>query len=247
MFTPTKERNSTLKIKTVPFGFERFFRNSLLLACSIFIGAVFKMFWTLDPKWVTKRSYITGLPIIRDWYFIGPLILNILFIIQLFILYSNQTVKNAVGHDFFKFLKKMHFGHFFTNLVYLATFYMLYYKLYLPMWKHYEFRISGHMLAATFCSSILSNIQALCDGMKDNSLKKTLMGYIDKVCRFLIYHNLYSLVWTTWVFHRTSEVIVSFLISFVYVIIINALNIDRLIAQLLYGRSYKNIQKNKII
>jgi hypothetical protein len=68
------------------------------------------------------------------------------------------------------------------------------------------------------------------------------MTYMINSAKFFMLHNIYCIFWTAWVFHRIRETVISYIISFAIVLIINLLGLDRLILFLFDDRSYRRFK-----
>lgn len=161
---------------------------------------------------------------------------------ELFVIYTKLSSTGDIS--FSKFLKKVKFGYIFTNIALFVIFYFLLNHLYIPFNKHNGFKLSGHILAAVFSGAMITNVQNLAHGLKTQNLKKRLMDGIILFCKFMLFHNLYTCVWTVWVFHLVREVIISLLVSTCYALIINYVDVDRLF-WILLTKSKINHKKEK--
>jgi len=84
---------------------------------------------------------------------------------------------------------------------------------------------------------------------KNENIKKEFMFYTINACKFFMFHNIYCIFWTSWVFHRVRETIISYIFGFVFVLIINILGLDRLFLFLLDNNlpiKFSGKEKNKI-
>ena len=247
MITPNKQTNDrSIQIKSIPYSLKRFTSYCYYTGISILLGSLFKIFFHLDENTVGKDSWLTGIPFIRTNYFLFPITINVLLLIELGILFSNPEVSSSFNKNFWRFAKKTRLGFIFTNLTLLGVFYIIYIFLYIPIWDLHKFKLSGHILACLFSGCCLTNIENLCNHFVQFNIKKDVMNIALWVTKFLICHNIYSIFWTVWVFHEIREAVISFGLAIVYILIINCLNLDKIMIFLIDSELPVRKQANKM-
>jgi hypothetical protein len=214
---------------------------------AIIVGYLLKLLIPFDRKTIGKASYLTGIPYLRNNFFVIPVVLVFILIIQLIYIYNNnETLKNIMNNSLFKFLKKTHFGFLFSNLSKLFVFYILYYQIYSPYNRESQFKVSGHVTTVMFTGVIYSNIRHICNSLMLRNEKVNSLLLTNIICQVLFYHNLYTLIWTVWVFHPLNEAVVALCISVICVVVLTFLNIDRLVITL-FDNGDREKEKKKII
>jgi hypothetical protein len=214
---------------------------------AIAIGYLLKLLTPLDRKSIGKVSYITGIPFLRNNFFVIPLLMVFILIFQLIYIYNtNETIKSLMHNSLFRFLKKTHFGFLFSNLTKLIVFYILYYQIYTPYNKESQFKISGHVTTVMFTGVIFNNIRHICSSLMLKNERVSHLLVTNIVCQILFYHNLYTSVWTVWVFHSLSEAVVALVIVVMVVVCLTFLNIDRLMITL-FDDGDREKEKKRII
>src|SRR5690348_5628927 len=138
MMTPMKNYENTssyksLKLKSVHFSLLKFYDNCFLIGLVIFIASLVKFIFPLTREWVGKASFITGLPILRNHFFILPVLLTLLFFIQIVLIYMHEEISNSMDNNIWKYFNKTRFGYLFTNMFLFSFFYFIYHFLYLPL------------------------------------------------------------------------------------------------------------------
>ena len=218
------------KLPKIKNDLKHYINYFLKLGVVIIIGQILKMIYPLSQKSVGKTSILTGIYFLRAYYLVAPIIMMIVTLTQ--ILFIKNNFYNEIL--FQRFIKKMNFGFLMTNISLITIFYLLYYTLYIPYAEYSEFKISGHVLAASITGSAILNVRYLSQQLYNHKLYRSMMKIISHICTFLLIHNIYTTIWTVWIYHNLREVVVSYFISITYIFIIYLLDIDRLIINLLY-------------
>jgi hypothetical protein len=239
MHTPFKQTDNSKKIElnSLKYNLDKYYEYSLRVGIVIILGCILKLIYTIEPKTLGKNSFITGIPYLRDYNLSSPLILNIILFIWSLILYTNPIIHNLMNNNISKYLYKNRASYIITNLSLLLFFYLLYFQLYIPLWYENEFRLSGHVLATLFSGSMLCNLINFCENYETSNIKKQFMRWVINICKFLLYHNLYVIVWTVWVYHETREAVLSYVISLIYTLTINYLSLDRVVLSIFYDKN----------
>lgn len=79
-----------------------------------------------------------------------------------------------------------------------------------------------------------------------NALKMdpTFNKYIYYVNAFLYYHSIYTVFWSSWIFHQVQELIAGFAISVFSLVIAHVINIDEICLNLM---DFNYRRKNPVI
>jgi hypothetical protein len=218
------------------------YRNLFIqLAIIILIGFVFKIIFPISKKVIGKATILTGIPLLRTYFFIPPAILTTILLIQIFnVKGSYKEISNC------KYWRKMNVGFVFSNIFYIIIFYLLYYKLYKPLFYHSEFKISGHVLSTLFSGSMIINVRYLSQQLFSRNISTHLMKIVSNISTILLFHNLYTAIWTVWVFHSLTEAFVSYLIGVFYILVIYVIDLDRLILTIVSPHIFCEKARNKI-
>jgi hypothetical protein len=164
-----------------------------------------------------------------------------MLLIQLFnVRGSYRDISNS------KYWRKMNAAFVFSNILYIIVFYLLYYKLYKPLFYHSEFKISGHVLSTLFSGSMIINVRYLSQQLFNRNICQPMMKVVANLSTFLLFHNLYTAIWTVWVFHSLTEVFISYLIGVFYILVIYVIDLDRLILSIINPEIFPEKNRNKI-
>lgn len=223
----------------------------LAIATIILFGQIAKRIKTFDRNAIGKVSLITGIPIIRQRFFLIPLMMNILFLILLIYYFNNDNdIQVKHSRSLLKYLKAMKCGCFFSNWYNFICFYICYHKLILPISTSSGWKISGHVIAISLSSNIMLNIHHICEDLLDNypnTKNIHLTQYTIFAIRFLLAHSLYTLFWTAWIFHAIRDLVLSLIISAIYIFLLKYCFIDYLILRLITKSLSRQIKEKNIM
>ena len=86
--------SSTDKQKWIYINPSIYLMYCLLNGFSILLGCFFKLVYPISRESIGKKSILTGIPIIRNNYFVGPFLLNLTYFIwSIYIFYKNPYIK----------------------------------------------------------------------------------------------------------------------------------------------------------
>ena len=106
----------------------------LLNGFSLLLGCFMKLIYPISRESIGKKSILTGIPLIRNNYFVGPIILNLIYFIWcIYKFYNSKSMKVSYQNSLFKYLKEIRGAFFFTNILLLMIFYALYYYVVKPI------------------------------------------------------------------------------------------------------------------
>jgi hypothetical protein len=243
MQTPLKYSytETTNKFKSFKFDLNKFIQYSIYIVLSILIGSFLKLISTINRHHLGKSSYLTGIPLLRDAFFLFP----ILFSVFCGLLIAFKIITTIRSNDRLKLLKKAKCGFFLTNVVLFIIFDIFYNQLAKPLNKSHEFKLSGHIFAALFSGCIMTNCQTVFDKLIEENYNTKYMTYAKKTCFFLNLHSIYCIFWTSWLFHPIRETLFAFIFGFIAIILINHLEIEGIFLTLF--ESDKVVTKSKDI
>ncbi len=196
---------------------------------SLLIGLLLKILFPSVTKNNFTLTYITALPYLNKLHVLTASILNLILLLNILaiIFYDKNKVKNI---SFLHSLYKLKFGFIFKSIfVNLYFKYILLDYLINPIDKEFNFRISGHFSSIMFSLLVLVNVKTVTDYLHQIEIRKSLMKKYQYVSTFLIYHNIWSLIFTCWIYHTFLECLLSYLISFVVIMILNHIEVDSLV------------------
>lgn len=216
----------------------------LFIGASIALGSFLKLVYPITRDKVGKKSLITGIPIIRNYYFVFPFLLNLIYFFWcIWKFYGNSSIKTENENSLFKYLKNIRGAFFFTNILLLLTFYSLYYLLVLPIYKSFGFKVSGHIIASILSGGMMVNLLNTYEPFINNYFKldQTFNKYISYANTFLYYHSIYTVFWSSWIFHKVAEIFFAYIISVFALFFVHVINIDELFLNLIdFNYSRKN-------
>ena len=71
--------------------------------------------------------------------------------------------------------------------------------------------------------------------------------YLIFVIKFLLWHNVYSLFWSAYLFHTIFEIVVAFIISIIFILFVHFINFDNLVIKLFeFDDGINKFEKNII-
>ena len=205
----------------------------LLNGISLTFGCLLKLVMPITRETIGKTSILTGIPIIRNYYFVFPIILNFSYFIWcIYIFYSNTDIRKKFGKNLMEYLKNIRGCYMFTNIALLLLFYEFYYRIYENIYKEYSLKISGHILASILSGGMIINLHHTYEPFLKVKLGGNFSNIIFYCNMFLYYHSIYTIFWSSWIFHQVTELIISFIISVSFLVLVNVVNVDELILNL---------------
>ena len=214
---------------------------------SITMGCFLKLIYPLTREKIGKKSLITGIPIIRNYYFVFPILLNLIYFLWcIWKYYTNTSIKTENENSLLKYLKNIRGAFFFTNILLLLTFYALYYLVVLDIYKSLGFKLSGHIIASILSGGMIVNLHNTYEPFIINyfRLDQSFNKFISYANMFLYYHSIYTIFWSAWIFHQVIELFLAYFISIFALVIVHVINIDELCLNLI---DFNNSKKNPII
>jgi len=219
----------------------------LLNGFSILLGCLFKLIYPITRESIGKKSLLTGIPIIRNNYFVGPFFLNVIYFIWcIYAFYKNSSISVRYKNSLLIYLKNIRGAFVFTNILLLLIFYIFYYYIAIPT-KEYGFKLSGHTIASILSGGMIVNLHNTYEPFNSLKLKNfdaSFNKYIFMINMFLYYHSIYTIFWSSWIFHHVSELVIAYIISVSSVVIIHCANVDELLLDLI---DIFNQRKNPVI
>ena len=217
----------------------------LLNGFSLLLGCFMKLIYPISRESIGKKSILTGIPLIRNNYFVGPVILNLIYFIWcIYKFYSSKSIQANYQNSLMKYLKNIRGVFFFTNILLLMIFYALYYCLVLPIVSSYHFKISGHIIASILSGGMIVNLHNIYLPFMENNKDKNFNNYIFYANMFLYYHSIYTIFWSSWIFHNIKELVFAYIVSVFSLILAHSINIDELILNLI---DFRGLRKNPVL
>ena len=240
-----KSDSSTDKQKWIYINPSIYLMYCLLNGFSILLGCFFKLVYPISRESIGKKSILTGIPIIRNNYFVGPFLLNLTYFIwSIYIFYKNPYIKAKYRNSVLNYLKHIRGAFFFTNIFLLMIFYALYYYITIPTFKSYGFKLSGHTIASILSGGMIVNLHNTYEPFSKLNLDNKFNNYISMINMFLYYHSIYTIFWSSWIFHTIQELVYAYIISISSLVMIHSVNIDELMLNLF---DFSNPRKNPVI
>ena len=244
---PNLNSLSKSMIPKVHIKIDIYFKYWITTGLSVVLAGLFKFIYSSSRASYTKSEYYTGIPILRKYFFLLPITMSfLLFFWLIFIFHTSTALASVFDKKLIKFLKKIRCGFFITNLILLLLFYVLYMSLYKPLQPIIHFKISGHSMASLLSGAMLIHISYICELFYGAGINRPLMEKVKWLCWFLLGHNIYTLFWSTLIYHTLQEIFLSLIINVSYILIIHLFNFDRLILNLLDTRNERIKAKNSI-
>jgi hypothetical protein len=235
----------TEKLKWIYINPSIYLMYCLLNGFSILLGCFFKLVYPISRESIGKKSILTGIPIIRNNYFVGPFLLNLTYFIwSIYIFYKNPYIKAKYRNSVLNYLKHIRGAFFFTNIFLLMIFYALYYYITIPIFKSYGFKLSGHTIASILSGGMIVNLHNTYEPFSKLNLDNKFNNYISMINMFLYYHSIYTIFWSSWIFHTIQELVYAYIISISSLVMIHSVNIDELMLNLF---DFSNPRKNPVI
>ena len=217
----------------------------LLNGFSILLGCFFKLIYPISRESIGKKSLLTGIPLIRNNYFVGPILLNLIYFIWcIYIFYKNPSIKAKYKNSVLNYLKNIRGAFIFTDIFLLIIFYALYYYVTIPINKNYGFKLSGHTIASILSGGMIVNLHNTYEPFSKLKLDIKFNKYIFMINMFLYYHSIYTIFWSSWIFHNIKELVLAYIISASSLVLAHSINIDELFLNLI---DLYNPRKNPVI
>ena len=220
----------------------------VMIGISAFFGEISKMIYKLNWKKFGKKSLITGIPFLRTQFFVFPVFLNLIFFFWLIFIFKSNPILTNKYFTLKNFLSKIRFGFLFSNILIFCLFFLVYNFVFTPSFKKYHIRISGHITCAIFSGALLNHLDLLCNNLMTIEINNYNLYYLIFVIKFLLWHNVYSLFWSAYLFHTIFEILVGYVISICFILFVHFINFDNLVYQLLFESNdeFNKFDKNII-
>ena len=206
----------------------------LLNGISLSAGCFLKLLIPINRESIGKKRILTGIPIIRNYYFVFPFLLNVVYFMWcIYKYYTDSSIRNISENSLFKFLKKIRGAFFFSNILLLIIFYVLYYFVVLPTYKNYGFKLSGHVIASILSGGMIVNLHNTYEPFIKLKKDPNFNKYLSYANMFLYYHSIYTIFWSAWIFHQVLELIFAYTISVISLVLAHVVNVDELFLNLI--------------
>ena len=223
-----------------------YFHYWIYLGISMFFGAIMKIIYSLKREVIGKKSILTGIPILRTQFFLCPTLLNLVLFTYLIYLYNKSSLKQIFNNSIIKYLKKIRFGYLITNIILFFYFFLIYNKVFIPVFKVSKFKISGHVFASILSGAMLIHLNITSKIFIDSNIEIYNMKIFSLISKFLLFHSVYVIFWSSWIFHNIIDLFLSFIFGTMSLSFIHFSNFDKLILTLIDTR-IKTKKKNNFI
>ena len=225
-----KTLNSEINFKDI--SFRPYLINYLFYDLIIIIGSIFKYIFQLKSNDISKTSYLTGIPLFRNNFFLFPFILTCICFFLIIIIYYFKIKIKEEYNSFINFLQNINLGYIITNLFIFGYFFLIYNYVILLILEKTKFKISGHTFACLLSGEMLINMMYIFLTFHKNRIYQLINKILIFFSIFLIIHNGYTLLWTSWIFHPVPEIVSSFFLSIISLFLIHYIQFDKLIIKL---------------
>ena len=206
------------------------------LGFSILFGMIMKLLFSLKREDIGKKSILTGIPILRTKFFLCPTLLNLTLFIYIIYLYNKSSLKQNYNNSIIKYLKKIRCGYLITNLILFFYFFLIYHKVFIPVFKVSKFKMSGHVFASILSGAMLIHLNITSKIFIDSNIEINNMKIFSLISKILLYHNVYVIFWSSWIFHTVVDLLLSFFFGIMSLSFIHLSNFDKLILTLMDTR-----------
>ena len=242
---PIQKKSSQESPKYIYVNPSIYLMYCLLNGFSILLGCFFKLIYPISRESIGKKSILTGIPLIRNNYFVGPILLNLTYFIWcIYIFYKNPSIKAQYKNSVLNYLKHIRGAFIFTDIFLLIIFYALYYYVTIPINKNYGFKLSGHTIASILSGGMIVNLHNTYEPFSKLKLDMKFNKYIFMINMFLYYHSVYTIFWSSWIFHNIKELVLAYIITVSSLVFAHSINIDELFLNLI---DLYNPRKNPVI
>lgn len=242
---PIQKKSSQESPKYIYVNPSIYLMYCLLNGFSILLGCFFKLIYPISRESIGKKSLLTGIPLIRNNYFVGPILLNLTYFIWcIYIFYKNPSIKAQYKNSVLNYLKHIRGAFIFTDIFLLIIFYVLYYYVTIPINKNYGFKLSGHTIASILSGGMIVNLHNTYEPFSKLKLDMKFNKYIFMINMFLYYHSVYTIFWSSWIFHNIKELVLAYIITVSSLVFAHSINIDELFLNLI---DLYNPRKNPVI
>ena len=228
------DENSIMKkiVKICGKYFLNIFNIIKIIFCIIIFSLFLKNIFPIQITSIGKNSFLTGIPILRYYYFFSPTVLHLCVITMLSVVYYKNKNINE------KFLVTEYIQNLFlfnipSFICKILCFYFLYKIVFVEINTYYKIKVSGHVLATIISSALLINSWNLLDNFTKKIKEKINFSIFEFFIIFILFHNLYCLIWTAWVFHTFTECLTSWFLSWICVLTIECLKVDQIFLNLI--------------
>jgi hypothetical protein len=251
-FVENLKNPSDLQLENTSY-YKKLFKKSGILQNNFFdlIKAVFfimilafflRLFYPLNYSHFGKFSYITGIPFLRSYYLLPPIFLQIALSIMALGPYNNKRIYEKYTKT--KYFQKLNFLNISSFIVKFISFFIIYKFLILKIKDLYAIKFSGHILATLFSNSLILSVKNISQHfIKQGILLRNFTIHVN-ICNCFIFHSLYSLIFTAWIYHSFFECLISLIIGSFYIIVIDFINFDQ-IFMVLFCPKFYNPKKSK--
>lgn len=225
--TKKENRDRTKNLKSFMF----------IVLLTLIIGQIFKFIYFITREDLKSRQllWITGHHFLKKNYILHIIVIYIVLLVILlykkFIVYSeNNEKKNTLG-----IVKQSNCFYLFKNIIIIGAFYISYYMFIIPFHKYTEFKISGHYFITVINIFMISNILEALEDLRNIQISQDTIFVTLKYCLLgLCVHYLYSLIFTTYIYHSFLESFSGFILGLIVIFPFIFIEIDSLVYRVLF-------------
>lgn len=239
-----KQSTKLLHLPSIGFHFDIYFLYWLSLALSILFGFILRIIYIPDKS--LKLSFISGFKFIKNRLFFISISLNILFIFWILYIFStNNRLRSNFDRSLIKYLKKLRCAFCFSNILLYISYYILKNHLFIPLRQFSIINLNIETLDLIIFGAMLNHLFYLCETFLSNRINIQLMTYFCLLIALLLIHNVYCLLWISWIDCSLRSLTFAFIISCGYVAVIQMCSIDYIV--LILFETKKSNKKEKDI
>ena len=228
--------NKINKLDQITTNYKNINTYNKLAAASIFIGVFLKLIFRSTTKDNFTYSKLSGFPFLSRNYLMTAFFINLIFLINILaiLVYDYFNKKNQANESLFlKPLLNLRLCYIFKSLfIWIYFVYVLYENFILSIYDASKFKISGHYACAMLGNLLLLNVKNLSEYLESNRIRTKIMRIYSYFIVFIVIHNIWTLVFTCWLYHSVLEAIAGYLVGVISAYILNLIEIDSLIIAL---------------
>lgn len=238
-----KPSTKLINLPSIGFNIQIYFWYWLSIALAILLGLILRIIYI--PNYNSLNlSFISGISFLKRRSFLIAITLNILFILWiLYIFATTGRLRNHLNKSLIQYLKKLRCGFLFSNMMLLICYQMLKYQFFIPLHQSYDISLNLETLELIISGAMLNHLYHLCETFLSNKINIQLMTYFCLIAKSLLAHNVYCLLWISWIESPFKGLTFAFIITCVYVALIQMFSIDYIV--LMIFETHKMHKKNK--
>lgn len=236
----TNNPNKINKLQQITSNYKNINTYNKLAAVSIFVGIFLKLIFRSTTKDNFTLSVLSGFSFLSRNYLMTAFCINFLFLINILaiLIYDYFNNKGETNESFFlKPILNLRICYIFKSLfIWVYFVYILYGNFIVPVYDLSKFKISGHFACAMLGNLLLLNVKNIAEYLESKRIRTKIMRIYSYLIVFLVLHNLWTIIFTCWLYHSVLEATAGYLIGVINAYILNLIEIDSLIIALISPR-----------